>query len=237
MAKGPLFLAASLRLTACLLGLALAAPVLGQVTLPPQVTGDVGDFVVVTADTPDPVVKWFVIDKGLKLFPQELQNDTKKAVVIALTPGRYRLLAVSAKDSIPSDYAECVISIGGVIPVPPPGPDPPPPVPPPPDPTPAGKRNLIILRESGNSSPHLAQRLTAIQVRTGQAGEYIKAKGHGANVLDGSDGAGVEWMEHAKGLPLPALLIYEPKAKAILFKGVLPETDQEIVDLLQKHGG
>jgi hypothetical protein len=215
-------------------------PILAQeVRLPTQVTGDVGDFVVVTADTEDSVVKWFVVDKGLKLFPQELQNDTKKAVVIALTPGRYRLLAVSAKDGTPSDFAECAVVIGGVVPVPP-GPSPPPV---PPDPTPAGLRELVVIRETADSTPQQARLLTTL--RTGAFDTYLRSKGHRLYVLDddsvGSDGRPsplVEaWKPIVAGIPMPVLVIVEPKTRGVLAKQPLPESADAVLELLKQHGG
>src|SRR5687768_15598923 len=112
-----------MRLT-LLAAILLAAPLQAQeLSLPATVAGEVGAFIVVKADTPDSLVKWRVVDAGLNLFPQELQKDTKVAVVVSLRPGRYRILAVSAKDGIPSDIAECTVVIGGAPPTPvPPGP-------------------------------------------------------------------------------------------------------------------
>jgi hypothetical protein len=68
-------------------------------------------------------VRWRAIDPGLNLFPVELLKDTRTAVVVAVQPGRFRLLAWSAVNGAPTDAAECVVVISGPIPPPtPPGP-------------------------------------------------------------------------------------------------------------------
>lgn len=100
-----------------------------EVKLPTGVTGEPGDFVVVQAETADAQVSWYSVDSALKLFPTALLKDSKAAVVVSLRPGKYRLLAVSAKDGVPSPFAECVVTITGpappVVVVPPDTPDPP----------------------------------------------------------------------------------------------------------------
>lgn len=234
-----------------LLVLCLALPAAAQgVKLPATVTGEVGDFVVVKAETTDTVVKWYVIDKGLKLFPQELQNDTKKAVVIALTPGRYRLLAVSAKDGIPSDYAECEVNIGGVQP-PTPGPAPTPippqpvPVPTPPVPT-HGPRTVTIIREGQDQNPQFADLLKSL--RSGPTEKWLTERGHLVYVVDddqkGPDGQPTalvkQWQSIISGMTLPVMVIHDPKTRNVITKesisGNLSDV-QKIVDAIKATGG
>lgn len=117
-----------------LLLLLLTAPAWAQsVRLPAEAKGEPGAFVKVPADTDGAHVRWYSPDRGLQLFPVELLKDSKTAVVTATAPGRYRLVAWTAKGDVPSDPAVCVVVIGE--PGPEPGPGPTPPVPPvPPDP-------------------------------------------------------------------------------------------------------
>lgn len=147
---------ASLRSLAALLLLAFAVPALAQeVKLPAEIRGDTGTFIEVKATTTDSLVKWKSVDAGLMLFPAHLLKDSKVAVVLAMKDGRYRLLAVSAKDGTPSDFAECVVTIGTPLPVPvPPGPGPePPPNPPiPPQPTIGPLRVLMLQEEDDRNS-------------------------------------------------------------------------------------
>jgi hypothetical protein len=93
-------------------------------------------------------VKWHSVDPGLNLFPPQLLRDSKIAVVTALAPGRYRLLAISAKGDQPSDFAQCVIIIGDAPPVTVP-PDPPPG----PAPVPIAGMRVLILYESDTPLP------------------------------------------------------------------------------------
>lgn len=111
-----------------------AAPIAAQeIQLPKEVRGEPTAFIRVTAQTSLPQVKWLAVDPGLNLFPVELLKDSKTAVVTAPKAGRYRLLAVAAKDSTPTDPVFVEVIVGDA---PAPGPTPPTPGPTPPAPTP-----------------------------------------------------------------------------------------------------
>lgn len=234
--------------------LCLAATAAAQgVKLPATVSGEIGDFVVIKAETGDAAVKWYVVDKGLKLFPQELQNDTKKAVVIALSPGRYRILAVSATDGVPSDFAECEVVIGGVAPtpVPPPnppqpGPVPPAPVPPAPVPTPSGPRVATIIREGHEQTPKFADLVKAL--RSGPTEKWLTERGHLVYVVDddqkGPNGQPThivqQWRAVLTGMSLPVLVIHDPKTQNIITKMYLDKNEsdaQKVVDAIVAAGG
>ena len=113
----------------CLLAMAAiivcALPAAAQeIQLPAEVKGNVGEFLKVPATTQGAVVRWRAVDAGLNLFPVELLKDTRTAVVVAIVPGRYRLLAWSALNGVPTEAAECVVVVAGPAPPPPnpPGP-------------------------------------------------------------------------------------------------------------------
>lgn len=207
-----------------------------EVKLPAEVSGDIGQFITVTAVTTDETVRWKSIDPGLNLFPVELLRDTKNAVVVATKSGRYRLLAVSAKGNMPSAFAECIITVGTPPKPPPgpgPGPDPPPKPDPKPDPIPAGPRTVLILRESSSDTPMLARLYTSLQA--GKAHAYLKSKGHSAFVLDkDTDHARVVAWRDALMLPLPAIAILDDKGK-ILYKDILPAntTDEDVLAVVK----
>jgi hypothetical protein len=111
--------------------LALCSVALGQdIKLPATVQGQPGAYIEVPATTDGGVVKWLALDAGLNVFPASLLRDTKTNVVSALKPGRYRLIAWTAKGDVPSDAAQTIVVIGN-----PPDPDPDPPGPDP-DPEP-----------------------------------------------------------------------------------------------------
>jgi len=113
-----------------LLILFFASPCWAQeVKLPAEVAGDVGQFIRIPASADGPQVRWYAISPGLNVFPVELLKDSKTCVVTAAQPGRYRLIAWTAKSNVPSLAAEVVVVVGGVPPTPvPPTPVPPDPV-------------------------------------------------------------------------------------------------------------
>ncbi len=128
-----------------------------SVKLPAEVRGEPGEFIPIKSDSSDKQVKWKSIDKGLNLIPVEMLKDSKTAIVSALKPGRYRLIAWSAKADVPSDLAECIVVIGDVPPVPP-GPVPPDPKPPvPPD---DGRLGLVKSSRDGLAAVTLVNKAT-----------------------------------------------------------------------------
>jgi hypothetical protein len=107
------------------------------IKLPAEIKMEPGTFIKVTADTDCKLVKWASIDPGLSLFPNEELKNPKGTVVLAMAPGRYRLLAWSAKGDTPTDIVQTVIVVGNAPPCPPTPPTPPvPPTPPPVPPVP-----------------------------------------------------------------------------------------------------
>lgn len=108
----------SLPLSLCLIAAALAGPAYAaDLTLPPEVAGQPGAFVPVPATTEGETVRWVVIDPGLNLFPSDLLRDSRTAVVTAPVAGRFRVLAYTAIDGVPSEPAVTTVVIGGAKPV------------------------------------------------------------------------------------------------------------------------
>lgn len=104
--------------------LLLASACFGQtITLPKEVPGIAGTFIEVKAETDGEIVKWFTATPGLNVFPAHLLKDSKTAVVVALMPGKYDLIAYTAKDNMPSDPSRTTIVVTR-MPGPGPGPDP-----------------------------------------------------------------------------------------------------------------
>lgn len=237
-----------------LLALALASPAWGQsIKLPEKVSGQPGDFVTVASEADGAEVRWVSLDAGLKLFPTSLLKDTKTAVVISTVPGKYRLLAYTAKGDKPSDPAICLVVIEGVVPpappVPPTPPDPTPPKPPEPPPSPApipapGFRVLMVYETAELSKLPPAQLavMTAADVRA-----YLNAK-----CVKGPDGKTPEWRlwdkdvvtaaeaklwQDAMARPrksLPWLIVSDGTRG---YEGPLPGTYAEMMKLLKSIGG
>ena len=143
-----------------LLALIVAFPAIAadppSLKLPAAITGDVGDWITVTAETNGTTVRWVPFSKELKLFPTQLLKDTKTAVVLCNKPGKHRLLAYTAVGDVPSDPAVVEITIAGPVPPDPPSPTPPGPGPGP-GPSPPGPTPPI---PPGPVDP-LAQRIQA----------------------------------------------------------------------------
>lgn len=112
-------------------------PVPGLITIRPQsVVGD--------------QVSYTVVDDGLQLIPSDLLKDSSTACGVVLSPGKYRVRAIVAKDvggvAHLSPYYEIVVQVGA--PAPPTPPTPPIPPTPPTPPVPTAFRVLIVTDAS-----------------------------------------------------------------------------------------
>ena len=83
-----------------------------QVTLPPEIHGQPGQFISIPSVTDCKSVQWVVLDVGLNLFPVELLRDTTTAVVSANNPGKFRVLAYAAKGDAASKPVITTVIIG-----------------------------------------------------------------------------------------------------------------------------
>lgn len=127
----------------------LAAP---PVEVPPTVTGEVADFVVVRAKTDGVTVMFVALDPGLRVFPSGLLSDRKATVVTAPRAGRYRLLCYSAVGNDPTEPAVIVVIIGDAPDVPPPKPKDPPIVVPP-----TTAYYFMVVRQDGPAQPEFTR--------------------------------------------------------------------------------
>lgn len=146
-----------------------------------------------------------------------------------------------------AEITRTVVVSGGVVPVPPiPVPPEPPKPPVPPDPPqPTGPLTILLVRESGDSTPEMAMLIR--DLRTGPVADYLKSKMHALGVLDTNakdpDGkpspAVEEWRPHFSGLTLPALVVYDPTTKRVLSKqAITPATTAtQIMEAIKKDGG
>lgn len=136
------------RLSAVLLALLVPAAARAQaVTLPAEVRGDAGAWVVVVPDKKDGgEVKWKV-GPGLSVVPiDKLFPGQKAAGVVVQGPrGRYEVWAWCAKGDVASELAVCTVVLGDAPPTPPTPPGPVPPTPPGPV---QGLKVLIVYESS-----------------------------------------------------------------------------------------
>lgn len=214
--------------------LLLAAP--PSLTLPAEVTGEPGAFIVVRADSDSPWVN-FRADSGLAVFPANLLSDRRATVVTARAPGRFQLHAYTGNVDGGVD-AVVTIVVGDAPPVPVPVP-PGPPTPVPTPPVVAGKREIVIVRETAQPTPESARLWNAL--RTGPQGSYLRSKGHTLDILDADNPSPqvAKWRPHFTGLPLPALFIIEPTTRDLLLKESLEPTAtaDQVIAKLKEHGG
>jgi hypothetical protein len=212
--------------------LLLAAP--PTLTIPKEIAGEPGAFIVVRAESDSPWVN-FRADSGLAVFPANLLSDRKATVVTARAPGRFTLHAYTGNVDGGVD-ADVVIVVGGAPPVPPgPGPVPPGPSPP----VVEGKRELTIVRETATPTPSLARLYTAL--RAGPQASYLKTKGHSLQIfdLDNPDPNASKWRPHVTGLTLPVMLITDSATRQLLHKeSIAPTaTADDIIAKVKGFGG
>lgn len=106
------------------------APEAPYVKLPAEFKADAGTPFVLTAETNGHTVRWRFIDPGLAPVPLPWSIDDTATAYLSGKTGRYRVLAWTALDDVPSEAALCTVILGA----PGPGPVPPGPAPVPPGP-------------------------------------------------------------------------------------------------------
>lgn len=134
-----------------------------------------------------------------------------------------------------------------VGPLPTPLPVPPQPIPPQPVPPPVveGKRAVLIIRESAESTPEFARLITSL--RTGPNAAYLTSKGHSLAVLDDdskdeSDQQAAivkAWAPFYSDLTLPVLLIVDPVTRQLVHRESIPQaaTADQLIARIKEHGG
>lgn len=101
-----------------------------------------------------------------------------------------------------------------------------------------GTRNVLIVRETEDTTPEQARLATAL--RTGAHAEYLKTKGHTLRILDddavNENGQPVAELAKYKPFTIPELLIIAPPDK-LLHRGPLPATAEAVIETLKANGG
>lgn len=128
-------------------------------------------------------------------------------------------------------------------PTPPPGPTPPPTPTPTPPPAVEGRRTVVLLHESQDDSAAFAR--MAVQLRTGEQADYLKAKGHTLLILDddSTDQLGnrpklvVDLL--AVTPQLPALFVLDSATGAVLHSRPLTDAANAagVLAVLKEYGG
>jgi hypothetical protein len=237
-------------LIAIWLALASSVALAQEVTLPQTVIVSAGRLAAIEITYDGDDFQYYVAPELDAFREYTTDSKTVKLRVIGYTNGTFPVTAVAAKavngKGKLSPVKTCLVHVGGTPPVPPgPGPSPippgpgPSPIPPRPEPTPPdpikGPRHLVILHESADRTPQLANLRTALRV--GPSAQHLLDNGHRLDFLD-DEHASQEWLKHIEGLKLPALFIMNEQHK-VLYKGSLKdgETEAGILEILKQHGG
>jgi hypothetical protein len=116
-------------------------------------------------------------------------------------------------------------------------PKPPGPLPPTPPP-PAGKRHVVIVRESENDTPDMAFLFNAL--RTDEPSKWLKEQGHTLAIHDDDDedqnGQPIPLVEKLEQLgPVPGLFVLDQTSGIVVHKQELPRTAPEVIDVVKAH--
>lgn len=111
------------------------------------------------------------------------------------------------------------------------------PNPPPGPPVVEGKRHLVIIRETEDSTPDLALLLT--DLRDGEHAAYLSSKGHKLDILDDDLSAPIvaNLRPQLAGMTMPALFILDAATGAMVHKQTLPASAAEVINVVKAHGG
>jgi hypothetical protein len=206
----------------CVLLLALFCQ---RVELPPTIRADIGQFITVRPISVDGgTVEYYPLDPGLSVFPSSLLTDKTALVFTVYQPGRYRIMAYTAKGNVPSPPSITTIVVGGgpgpnpgpspgprpdhgpdkpdFGPDKPPQPVPPPPPPPPPPPADITEDPLYQAFESiagGLQEPNQKRSLTQYGNAWTKAGPVVEGKNLG------QWNSAVKKAATEEGLPLGAI--------------------------------
>lgn len=104
-----------------------------------------------------------------------------------------------------------------------------------------GKRLIVILHETADTTPAEAAIFTALRV--GEQARYLADKGHSLLILDddaeGPSGESVALVARlkAEGVPLPAQFVLDPATKSVLGKQPLSSSAAGVVEFAKGYGG
>jgi hypothetical protein len=239
-----------------LLLLALAGLCPAQtVSLPKEVTGKVGEWIIVPVLEKDGgTVQWYSPD-GLNevpltaLFGDDWAERARGRVFKAERDGRYRVCAYVGKADKASQISVCVVVIGQSPEPPPTPPQPPGPTPPQPPPAPAKQLRSLVIYETAELSKLPASQIPVLygaEVRTYLDSHCPKPDGKTADFRfwdkDVTSHPAYEKVDpHWKAAmarprtTLPWLILMD--GERFVFEGPLPVTVAETMTLLKTYGG
>lgn len=177
------------RLASLLLLFALAMPAFGQsVTLPSEIKGAVGAWIIIAPEKIDGGEPKYRIDAGLQevrldlLLPADMLVKLKGKVVTANVPGIYKVESWNAKADVASLISTCMVIVGTPQPLPPNNPPPaiiPPVTPPvtPPAPIPSALQQSLQVAYDTELDPKKSANTGALADLFGSVVAMAKASG------------------------------------------------------------
>lgn len=196
------------------------------VVVPAKLQVESGEYIVLTAETAAPAVKFVALTPGLRPFPPLLISN-KKAYVATAPDGVYRVLAYTGNADGPSDPVICTVTVGAGVPPPvPPTPGPQP------QPGPAGKVvRFVVVEDTSAAGQWRGDVMSSPQVigfykTAGLSHRLISTQ---ARDRDGKQTGEVKYfLDKTAGKKLPYLLAFDASNNAV-FDGPAPLTPEDFV--------
>lgn len=227
-------------------------PAAGITLLPGKLWGGGQNFVwVLVAPDAPPGPRTLTVGLGRQYLPlhraltvqveaaTEVVRQARQAAIAAELLGPLEAMArdtaaaaASLRQKYPGRSGSCPLEVAG------PRPPPDPPVP-----TPTGKRHLVILEETDESTPALGRLVLGLQNGLTRSGKYLRSQGHRLEVLDDDLPAAADlWQRIPPDQQLrsrPCLVVFDGDSGAFVDAAELPAapTEDDFLRTLQAHGG
>lgn len=179
--------------------------------LPEKIETEVDEWVAVKAKTNAKLVKWVILDKGLKGFPPEVElKDPLVTMVRSKIPGTYRFGVYTAFENVPSDLVVTMVVVHG--PQPPPDPEPrpePKPVPP----ITSAKLFIVTIDDWQARNPQMVQVLNDQTLWNG-----FTAQGHYFKKFNSTDPEVAKYSAQISangGLPTVIIMAFDPNNPSV----------------------
>ncbi len=200
-----------------------------------------GELVILDAgDSSGEGYDWRVEPESLADGRWQLYEDKRVLVFASPVPGRYTFILSVAQDNQSSVAVLHVVN--GEAPTPNPFPEPNP-TPEPPDPLPKPGKRWVMIFEERNPNQNGRTRVVGDLIKDQKMRKYLIDKGHEFQVVDQTNPPAafkpyLDLIVKAE-IFLPALLIggLGDSDGKVFWKGPLPATAEELLELLRKWGG
>jgi hypothetical protein len=134
----------------------------------------------------------------------------------------------------PAKLGTCIVEVAGNIPPPEPGPAPPDP------PLEVGKRRVIIVHETADTTSKLSDLFVQLRHPNMETDKYLKSKGHKLEILDiNLIPNKLAWIKATSGKNLPVLIVADHDTGVVLSADEINEslTPGELVNKVKAKGG